>query len=269
VVAPDQFTPGAWYVELHDGRAVQVPQGAIFSDPLSDLAFIRTGVSGLTPAQLGDSSQAVVGEPVIAIGNPLGYYLRDTVTRGIISGVGRYLPGGQFYYPFLQTDAAINPGNSGGALIDAQGDVIGITSVKLASTKVEGLGFAIPSNTVREILKQYQTTGRVSRPWLGATLSEPWQVSYGLPAPTGLTVTDVAADGPAAQAGLQVGDQILAVDGRPVHTVDELIAVLWSHSVGDSVALTIVRGGTQTQVQVTLAARPTGLMARRALQRQP
>jgi serine protease Do len=198
-----------------------------------------------------------VGEPVIAIGNPLGYYLQDTVTRGIISGVGRDVSGAS-YYPLLQTDAAINPGNSGGALVDASGQVIGITSLKFADTKVQGLGFAIPSNLVKAILADFQRDGRVIRPYLGVTLQEPWQVSVGLPTNDGLTVVNVDPGSPAAQAGIQPGDQILAIDGQTVHTNVGLTSVLWKHKPGDTVALTVQRGGSTLNLAVVVTERPQG-----------
>lgn len=229
-----------------------------------DLAVIRlASTKGAKPATFANSATLQVGDLALAIGSPFG--LSGSVTDGIVSSTGRTVsePGGVLLPDTIQTSAAINPGNSGGALVDAQGRVIGITSVKLAAAKIQGLGFAIPADTLRSILKQYQATGQVVRPWLGVTLSEPWQVEYGLPTTKGLTVADVAANSPAAAAGLQVGDQVLAFDGQPVHTVDGLIAVLWSHAVGDTVSMTIDRGGTHMQLQVTLAARPASLSARR------
>jgi serine protease Do len=246
-----------FYVVTAPGSATQVPASQIWSDPVSDLAFLRSGISGLRPATLGNSDDVAVGEPVIAIGNPLGYYLEDTVTRGIISGVGRDVSGSSFY-PLLQTDASINPGNSGGALVDAAGHVIGITSLKFSSNNVEGLGFAIPSNLVQQILQDFQRDGQVVRTWIGASLSEPWQVGVGLPTTDGLTVASVVPGGPADRAGIQPGDEIMAVDGQAVHTNLALTGILWSHKPGDTVTLTVLRDGGTMSVPVVLQQRPAG-----------
>jgi serine protease Do len=246
-----------FYVVTAPGTATQIQASQIWSDTVSDLAFLRTGLTGLKPATLGNSDNITVGEPVIAIGNPLGYYLKDTVTRGIISGVGRDVTGASFY-PLLQTDAAINPGNSGGALVDASGDVIGITSLKFSSSTVQGLNFAIPSNLVQQILQDFQQNGKVIRTWIGATLSEPWQVSVGLPTTDGLTVASVIPGGPAADAGIQSGDEIMAVDGQAVHTNISLTTILWSHKPGDTVTLSILRNGSTISVPVVLQQRPAG-----------
>ncbi len=246
-----------FYVVTAQGQAQQIPSSQIWSDTVSDLAFLRTGITGLKPATLGDSNNVTVGEPVIAIGNPLGYYLKDTVTRGIVSGVGRDVTGASFY-PLIQTDAAINPGNSGGALVDASGEVIGITSLKFSSSTVQGLNFAIPSNVVTQILQDFQTSGQVVRTWIGASLSEPWQVSVGLPTNAGLTIQSLVSGAPAAQAGLQPGDEIMAVNGTAVHTNVALTDILWSYKPGDTVTLTIQRNGSTLTVPVTLAQRPAG-----------
>jgi serine protease Do len=246
-----------FYVVTAPGQAQQIPSSEIWSDTVSDLAFLRTGITGLKPATLANSDDVTVGESVIAIGNPLGYYLQDTVTRGIVSGVGRDVTGAS-YYPLIQTDAAINPGNSGGALVDASGEVIGITSLKFSSSTVQGLNFAIPSNVVMQILQDFQQNGQVVRTWLGASLSEPWQVSVGLPTTDGLTVQSVVAGGPAANAGIQPGDEIMAVDGTAVHTNVALTDILWSHKPGDSVTLSILRDGSTISVPVVLQARPAG-----------
>ncbi|HVB11097.1 MAG TPA: trypsin-like peptidase domain-containing protein [Bacillota bacterium] len=246
-----------FYVVTGPGAAQQIPSSQIWSDTVSDLAFLRTGITGLKPATLANSDNVVVGEPVIAIGNPLGYYLQDTVTRGVISGVGRDVTGASFY-PLIQTDAAINPGNSGGALVDAAGQVIGITSLKFSSNNVQGLNFAIPSNVVQQMLQQFQQNGHVVRTWIGASLSEPWQVSVGLPTTDGLTVSSVVAGGPAALAGIQAGDEIMAVDGQAVHTNLALTSILWSHKPGETVTLSILRNGSTLSVQVALQQRPAG-----------
>jgi serine protease Do len=245
------------FVVTAPGQALQVAPTAIWDDPPSDLAFLRTGDGALPVAHLGRSTPVQVGEDVIAIGNPLGAALADTVTRGIVSGVGRYL-GPEEMYPVLQTDAAINPGNSGGALVDMQGNVIGITSEKVAGAEVQGLGFAKPAALVAEILSSFERLGYVVRPYMGVGLQDPWQVAYGLPTSDGPTVTGLDPAGPAAQAGIRLGDEIVGAGGQPVHSAADLFSVLQASAPGTALPVTVLRGGTQLQLTVTLAQRPAG-----------
>jgi serine protease Do len=257
VVTNDHVLEGGdtYYVVTDSRQALQVPGSAIWADSVSDLAFLRTGDASLPPATLGDSSQVQVGESVFTIGNPLGAELADTVTRGVVSGVGRVLSA-DAVYPVLQTDAAINPGNSGGALVDMSGAVIGITSEKLSGSELQGLGFAKPSNLVKQILASFQQNGYVVRAWLGVQLSDPWQVAYGLPTSDGPTVAQVVAGGPAAEAGVLPGDEILAIGGTAVHSQADLEDVINATAVGATLPLTLSRGGQTIQVQVTLQQRP-------------
>lgn len=252
-----------------DARALEValPSGQRFAarpvgvDPLLDLAVVRvqsTVASELRPAKFGDSDALRVGQGVIALGNPLGFSW--TVTLGVVSALERSLvePNGALLDGLIQTDAAINPGNSGGALVNAQGQVIGITSLKFSSSTVQGLNFAIPSNVVTQILQDFEQNGQVVRTWIGATLSQPWQDSVGLPTTSGLTVQSVIPNGPAATAGILAGDEIMAVDGTPVHTDIALTDILWSYKPGATVTVTIKRNGITMNVPVVLAQRPAG-----------
>jgi serine protease Do len=241
-----------------DGKVFDVTPANIRADDVetSDVALIKVAVTGLTPLPLGDSAQVAVGDPAVAIGNPAQLQLRNTCTVGIISGVGRGF--GQSYYTFLQTDAAINPGNSGGPLLNAKGQVIGITSLKFVDERLEGLAFAIPINTVVEIAVELNDHGMVSRPWLGLVVQESLEAAYGLPTDEGLYVAAVTPGGPAAAAGVQVGDSIAAVDGRHTHSVQDLSDALMEHKVGEKVILTLQRASTTTTLQVTLGERPAG-----------
>ena len=241
-----------------DGKVFDVNVANIRADEpeTSDVALIKIPATGLTPLPLGDSSKVEVGDPVVAIGNPAQLQLRNTCTAGIISGVGRGL--GQSYYTFLQTDAAINPGNSGGPLLNARGQVIGMTSLKFVDESIEGLAFAVPINTVVEIAAELNDHGRVSRPWLGVTVLESFEAAYGVPTDEGLYVATVTAGGPAASAGVRVGDSLMAVDGRHTHSRQDLSDALMQHKVGEKVTLTLLRAGATTTLQVTLGERPAG-----------
>ena len=248
------------YVVTDAHQTLTVATSSIWDDPVSDLAFLRTGDTALPPAHLGSPSPVQVGESVFTIGNPLGQALADTVTRGIVSGVGRYIGSGELY-PVLQTDAAINPGNSGGALVDMNGDVIGITSEKLSGSELQGLGFAKPADLVAGILQSFQQHGYVVRPYMGLSMQDSQNselAAYGVPVSGGPTVYSLDPTGPAAAAGMQVGDQIVAVDAQAVHTSSDVLAAINGASVGTTLAVTVQRGNAQVVLQVRLVQRPAG-----------
>jgi serine protease Do len=197
-------------------------------------------VTSIEPVIFGDSDRIRVGELAIAIGNPLGY--DDTVTVGVISGIDRSLRLSGRNFNLIQTDAAINPGNSGGALLNARGEVIGINTVKIASQEVEGIGFAIPINTVKPIIEEILEKGYVSKPYLGISgrdITQDLSDMYRLP--TGVLVNDVVVGSGAAQAGLQKGDIIFAIDGQAVKSMQMLIDYISTKKVGDVVVLDIRR----------------------------
>ncbi|MBX5489618.1 MAG: trypsin-like peptidase domain-containing protein [Chloroflexi bacterium] len=260
---------------VSEGRNLQVifqdgtraPAKLVGADDYSDLAVLKVDVPVPAVATLGDSSQVRVGEPVLAIGSPLGDF-RNTVTSGVVSAKGRKLddsvPG---LTDLIQTDAAINPGNSGGPLIDASGQVIGInTAVVRGATSsfgtganAEGLGFAIPSNTVREVAQQIIDKGGVTRPYLGVayeTVTPRLAAAYDLDAKEGALVTRVGANTPARQAGLQAGDIILRVNDEPVNEQKSLAQILNQYKPNDEVRLTIMRDGREQTLTVKLAQRP-------------
>ena len=236
-------------------------------DSLSDLAVLYVEAEDLIPAVFGDSDQTRVGDTVVAIGDPLGIELRGTMTDGIISAINRDVEVGGRVMSLLQTNAALNSGNSGGPLINSYGQVIGINTMKVgdyvSTAGVEGLGFAIPSTTVKTIVDQLISQGYVSgRPTLGLTgetLSLFYQHYYRLP--TGLYLTEVEPDGPADRAGIQPGDILLTLDGTSITSADALDRFLYAHQVGDTVTVTVYRSGQQGTVDITLEEdvfRPSG-----------
>jgi S1-C subfamily serine protease len=228
------------------------------SYPPADLAVIRLSSGGAPVATFADSSKARVGELVLAIGNPLG--LRSSVTNGIISSLGRTVSEGQgaAIPSAIQTSAPINPGNSGGALVDLAGQVVGIptlaaTDPQLGGGQAPGIGFAIPSNTVKQIASQLVSTGHVTRSgraFLGV------QVASAVSAP-GVVVASAERGGPAAKAGIRDGDVIVAINGKPTPTADDLTTTLADLQPGQTVPVTIARsGGKRSTVRVRLGENP-------------
>ena len=223
-----------------------------------DLAVLKIKATGLTAAEFGDSDELKLGESVIAIGNPLGFELMDTVTSGIISGINREITINDKAMTLLQTDAAINSGNSGGPLINKYGQVIGINSSKMSAsyseTSIEGIGFAIPSNEVAQIVDDIMEYGYVTgKPQLGIScqdVTETISKMYNLP--VGVYVTAVSDGSAAEKAGLQSGDVITAVDGEEVKTSAELNAKKNLHKAGETLELTYMRSGNEEKVTVTL-----------------
>jgi putative serine protease PepD len=247
-------------------------------DPENDIAVIRVSVSRdkLTPLRLGDSSQLQVGQMAIAIGNPFG--LDRTVTRGVISAVGRNFKSdtGRSIRNVIQTDAAINPGNSGGPLLNSRGEVIGVnTAIYTPSGGSVGIGFAVPVNTVKKLLPQLIARGRASHPWLGISgmdITPTVAKALSLPTGEGVMIAQVAPNGPAARAGLRGserrvrvgnylvnvgGDIIQTLDGEKVANVDDLTAFLDERKkVGDEVRVDVIRDGKPHAVTVRLGELP-------------
>lgn len=238
------------------------PAELVGQDDVSDLAVLR--IEGDIPATvpLGDSTLLQPGQPVLALGSPLGSFT-NTVTRGVISGLGRTIPGAPLYTDLVQHDAAVNPGNSGGPLVNLAGEVVGVNTLGISVTadgaSAEGIFFAIPSNTVREIAARLIRDGSVVYPYLGVYF-EPVTPSlvavYDLPVSEGVIVGEVREEGPAAPAGLRPNDVVLAIDDRPIDTANPLIRVLMNYVPGDEVILTVWRNGDEIDIAVTLAERP-------------
>ena len=270
-------------VTLYDGTTV--PAEITGTDPNSDLAVIKVDLPAdqLRPVQVADSTKVKVGELVIAIGNPFG--LEGTMTMGIVSALGRTLPAeatvsaGQYYSipDIIQTDAPINPGNSGGVLVDDTGRVIGVTAaIESAVQSSAGIGFVIPSQIVEKVVPALIETGHYDQPWMGisgTSMVPALATAMGLDADQrGALVIDVTADGPADKAGLrgsdrqveiegqQVrvgGDIIVAMDGQPVKKFDDLLTYLArSTEVGQTIEMSVLRGGQEESVSLTLEARP-------------
>lgn len=224
-------------------------------DSQTDLAVLKIEKTGLTAAEFADSDQAVVGEFVMAVGSPLG--LDTTVTQGIISAVNREVESDGTKYTCIQTDAAINSGNSGGALINSDGKVIGINTLKLSGTGVEGIGFAIPINSATDVISQLKDHQKVLRPYIGITginLDEQTAKKYKLE--VGVYIKSVEDFSPAEKAGLKAGDVIIKADGKSITTMDELNEIKNSHQIGDTMTLTVNRNGNNKDISVTLEETP-------------
>lgn len=240
-------------VSLADGRTF--PGKLVGSDPATDLAVVKIEADNLVVATLGDSDTLQVGEPAIAIGNPLGLEFRGSVTTGVISALGRTIKVEEQHFNLIQTDAAINPGNSGGALINADGELIGINSAKIAATGVEGIGFSIPINLARPIIQSLVEHGRVIRPTIGVMVLDAQSAGrygYAIPGGKGLLIVDLASRGSARKAGIRSGDVIRSVDGKEVNQLSELRAILQGHKVGDEIKMEVERNGRGTTYTIRL-----------------
>ena len=239
-------------VILNSGK--EYPATLVGYDERSDLAVIKIDEKNLPYAVFGDSSQLMVGERAIAIGNPLGTELMGTVTQGIISAVNRTVQVEDKTLTLLQTDAAINSGNSGGALINGYGEVIGINTVKMYATGVEGIGFAIPSNEVKNVLDDIinygYVRGRLVVGVTGTNITERMAEYYELP--IGFYVSEVREGYGAYLAGVQVGDVIIKVDGKVVETIDDINEIRDAHKVGDYMDIVVSRNGKNVSLKVKL-----------------
>ena len=244
-------------VTLADGRTF--PAGIVGADALTDLAVLKVDSTNLPAVNIGDSSKLRIGEWVLTIGNALGMGI--TAKEGIVSRLGVSIPvfSGQTLYDLIETSAPINPGNSGGPLVNMAGEVIGITSVKLAAVEVEGLGYAISSNTARPIIEELIQKGYVVRPWLGVVLRtvEQWLViRYELAVDNGAFVTEVAPNSPADKAGIVPGDVIVSLNGTETATAEDLIQAIHSSEIGQEVEITFWRGDTKNTTHAIFAERP-------------
>ena len=226
------------------------------ADAVSDLALLKIDCSGLPAASFGDISSLSVGDPVAAIGNPLSEEFRSTLTNGIISAIDRGMNYNGHTMSLLQTNAAINQGNSGGALFNMYGQVVGITNMKMMSyfSSIEGIGFAIPSSTVKAVVDQLAENGEVrGRPSIGITVGAiPQEAVENYELPEGLYISAVAENSDAAAQGIREGDILLAIDGQSVSTTEEVAAIRDTKGVGDSMRFTIWRQGETFEVDVRL-----------------
>ena len=268
IVTNTHVINGAKKVDIRLADGTKVPGEIVGTDTYSDIAVVKISSEKVSAvAEFGDSSQLTVGETAIAIGSPLGSEYANTVTQGIISSLNRTVSlksedGQAISTKAIQTDTAINPGNSGGPLINIQGQVIGITSSKIATnggTSVEGLGFAIPSNDAIKIIEQLENNGKVTRPALGiqmvnlSNLSTTDLQKLKLPdsITSGVAVRSVQSNMP-ANGHLEKFDVITKVDGNPITSATELQNALYSHSVGDEMTITYYRNGKEETTTIKL-----------------
>jgi serine protease Do len=228
------------------------------TDPKSDIAIVKINAKDLPVITWGDSDKLEIGEYVLAIGNPFG--LNQTVTQGIVSAVGRANVGIADYEDFIQTDAAINPGNSGGALVNARGQLVGInTAIFSRSGGYMGIGFAVPSNMTRAVMDSLIKTGKVVRGWLGVSIQEvtpDLAKQFGMKEARGALVNEVIPDSPAAAAGIQGGDIIIAFNGKAVDSPSTLRNTVAQTLVGKSVKVDVLREKKSVTVDVKISEQP-------------
>ena len=242
-------------VVLNDTRKAKAK--VIGTDPDTDLAILKIELDKLPVIVLGDSDTLLVGDPVLAIGNPFG--VGQTVTGGIVSALGRNQLGINTFENFIQTDAAINPGNSGGALVDINGNLLGInTAIYSRSGGSMGIGFAIPVSTAKQVLEGIVKDGQVTRGWIGvepqelnAELAEAFKLRPDAASKGGVIITGVLQSGPAAQGGMRPGDVITAVKGQPVGNVSQLLTAVAALKPGTPAPLTVLRSDGPVELAIT------------------
>ena len=265
IVSPDGYiltnnhvVEGADEIEvtLTDSRRARA--SVIGTDPDTDLAILKIDLDKLPAIVLGNSDQLAVGDQVLAIGNPFG--VGQTVTSGIVSALGRTQLGINTFENFIQTDAAINPGNSGGALVDVNGNLMGInTAIYSRSGGSMGIGFAIPVSTARLVLDGIVKDGQVTRGWIGvepSELSPELAETFGVKATEGVIITGVLQDGPAAQAGMRPGDVIVRVEGKNVGNVSELLTAVAALKPGSPAEFHVQRGDKMVELNISPGVRP-------------
>lgn len=267
IVTNNHVIEGAEKIEVALDSGEKIDAELIGQDALTDLAVLKIDAKYAGYAlPFGDSEALRAGDPVVAIGNPLGLDFSGTVTKGIVSAKNRSIKvdtsAGEWALDVIQTDAAINPGNSGGALLNSNGEVIGINSLKIASNGVEGIGFAIPSNDVLPLVEEMVKNGKVERPYLGismANLNEvPLQFTKALPESVegGIIIASIEPGSAASQAGLQQEDIITEINGKPIQNATELRKILYTElKIGDEATLTVYRGAEKQTLSLTLSAK--------------
>ena len=282
IVTNNHVVSGATKIEVTLNNNKTYEATVIGTDPATDVALIKIDATGLPVVQFADSDKLRLGEWVLAIGSPLGEELRSTITAGIVSAKGRSMPNydGQFKIEsFIQTDAAVNPGNSGGALVNKEGELVGINTAIVSTTgSYTGYSFAVPSNIVKKVVSDLIDFGSVKRAMLGisgATINEEYAKKLNLSSPEGVYVSEVVKGGAADKAGVKSEDVILSIDGTKTATMPELQAKVNSYHPGDKATVQLFRGGKTMDVQVeftdgsikdgTVARDGTGRILRRTL----
>ena len=267
VLTNEHVVSGADSIVVTNAQGRRLPATLVGADALTDIAVLKVEAGRIPPAPLGTSSDLMVGEPAIAIGNPLGYFVANgeaTVTAGVISGVARDIRdndnNGSLFADMIQTDAAINPGNSGGALVNAEGKVIGVNSSILSrSGGSEGLGFAIPIDRALRIASELRDFGRIRRPWIGV---DPEIVASDTSLFSSTRIRRVAPDSPAQTAGLQSGDVLVEVDGRRIDSPLDLEVGLLDAGVGARVQVRYQRAGREASTLLQVLELPSEQAAR-------
>jgi serine protease Do len=250
-------------VHLKDGRTLLGE--VVGTDPSTDIALIRVAAENLPAANLGDSEHLKVGQIALAIGNSLGLQGAPTVSMGVVSALGRPLPGTDFIFEgLIQTDTAINPGNSGGPLADIGGNVIGMNTAMIPFA--QGVGFAIPANTIKWVTQQILEKGRVIRPWLGisgANMNQAIARRYDLPADSGVLVVEVDSRGPAYESGMRVGDVIIQIGNHAVRQMKDILEALSKFSIKEEVEVGFIRLNAKRKALLRLKESPIAVSASR------
>jgi S1-C subfamily serine protease len=266
IITNDHVVADATEIIVTEPGGERVKATLVGTDPDTDIAVIRVGVK-ITPIELGASDKLVPGQLVVAIGSPFG--LQHSVSSGVVSGLHRSLPDGfdeaaTGVYPLvdvIQTDAAINPGNSGGALVDRLGRLVGINSAIWSDSGANaGIGFAVPAKTAIRVADELIATGKATRPYLGIlgqTLDEAIAAEKKVPVTQGALVVEVTKGTMAAKAGLKVDDVVVALDGQPVRSMDDLILLVRRTTVGQTVTLGLYRGGKRIEVSMAVGDKPS------------
>ena len=265
VITNNHVIDGATRVQVHlkDGRTFLGE--VVGSDASTDIAVIKLDATNLPAASLGDSEKLKVGQIALAIGNTLGLQGGPTVSMGVVSALGRPLPGTDFIFEgLIQTDTAINPGNSGGPLADIGGNMIGMNTAMIPFA--QGVGFAIPVNTIKWVVQQILEKGRVIRPWLGisgANMNQAIARRYDLPADSGVLVVEVDSRGPAYEAGMRVGDVITQIGTHPVNQMKDILVSLSRLSVKEEVEVGFIRLNAKRKALLRLKESPIAVSASR------
>jgi len=265
VITNNHVIDGATRVQVHlkDGRTLLGE--VVGSDASTDIAVIKVEADNLPAASLGDSEKLKVGQIALAIGNTLGLQGGPTVSMGVVSALGRPLPGTDFIFEgLIQTDTAINPGNSGGPLADIGGNMIGMNTAMIPFA--QGVGFAIPVNTIKWVVQQILEKGRVIRPWLGisgANMNQAIARRYDLPADSGVLVVEVDSRGPAYEAGMRVGDVITQIGAHPVNQMKDILVSLSKLSVKEEVEVGFIRLNAKRKALLRLKESPIAVSASR------